>query len=424
MNTRTLRLTLGLLILALAGAALGIWWTAREGSPPPATSNEPFSPTPQQIERGAYLARAGNCAACHTTRGGALYAGGVGITTPFGTVFSSNLTPDSTTGLGQWSAADFWRAMHHGRSRSGELLYPAFPYTSYTLVSRDDSDALFAYLRSLASVSRPNQPHTLEFPYSSQAALAVWRALFFRPAEFEPEASRSAEWNRGAYLVRGLGHCAECHAQRNALGAAQAPQELRGGLMPLQHWYAPSLASTGEAGVGQDDVDATIALLKTGVAQGRSAMGPMAEVVYRSTQYLRDSDLRAIVVYLKDLPSVQPQTHQGTAADQTAQFADGKKIYALHCAECHGEQGEGAQGAYAPLAANRAVGLTTPTNLVQAVLNGGFTPATAANPRPYGMPPFRQILDDREVAAVLTYIRQAWGNAAPPVSPLDVMQYQ
>jgi mono/diheme cytochrome c family protein len=424
MTKRPLQVTLGLLMLALAATALGIWWSERDESLPSAPTAEAFITTPQQIERGAYLARAGNCAACHTTRGGAAYAGGLGIATPFGTVFSSNLTPDTANGLGLWSAADFWRALHHGRSRDGHLLYPAFPYTSYTLVSRDDSDALFAYLRSLASVSRPNQPHTLDFPYRSQAALALWRALFFKPVAFESESAKSPEWNRGAYLVRGLGHCAECHAQRNALGAAKAPLELRGGPMPLQHWYAPSLAASHEAGVGPGDAEATIALLKAGVAEGRSAMGPMAEVVYRSTQYLRDADLRAMVVYLKDLPPSQTEARPGTTANPTAQFSEGEEIYSLHCADCHGKQGEGAQGAYTPLADNRTVRLTTPSNLVQAVLNGGFAPATTANPRPYGMPPFRQILDDRQIAAVLTYIRQAWGNAAPPVSEFDVTQNQ
>jgi mono/diheme cytochrome c family protein len=423
MTLRLIPITFGVLLLALAATAFGIWWMERDASTPTTPATEPFVATPQQVERGAYLALAGNCAACHTTRGGAAYAGGVGIATPFGTVFSSNLTPDAATGLGQWSAGDFWRALHHGRSRDGHLLYPAFPYTSYTLVNRDDSDALFAYLRSLASVSRHNQPHALAFPYRSQAALAIWRSLFFKPGVFEPEKSRLPDWNRGAYLVRGLGHCAECHAERNLLGAVKVPLELRGGLIPLQHWYAPSLASPHEAGVASGDVEQTIALLKTGVAEGRSAMGPMAEVVYRSTQYLNDADLRAMVVYLKDLPPDPPEARQG-AVDKSGQFSDWEKIYSRHCTECHGDHGEGAQGAYAPLAGNRAVLLASPANLVQAVLNGGYPPATHSNPRPYGMPPFRQTLDDAEIAAVLTYVRQAWGNAAAPVSVLDAMQLQ
>ena len=165
------------------------------------------------------------------------------IATPFGTVYTSNLTPDAQTGLGQWTPDAFWRAMHHGRSADGRLLYPAFPYTSYTQVSRADSDALFAYLRSIPAVVQANRPHALAFPYSSQAALAVWRALFFRAGEFTPEPQQSAQWNRGAYLVRGLGHCAACHAERNFLGASSSAQALQGGVIPMQRWYAPSLAS-------------------------------------------------------------------------------------------------------------------------------------------------------------------------------------
>jgi len=422
MTARIVRITLGLLLLSLTAAALWVAWNDHNDATPSAA--EPaWAATPQQVERGAYLARAGNCASCHTARGGAAYAGGAGIATPFGTVYTSNLTPDADTGLGPWSPADFWRAMHHGRSRDGHRLNPAFPYTSYTLVSREDSDALFAYLRSLTPVSQANRAHALGFPYRSQAALAVWRALFFKPGSFEPETIQTPQWNRGAYLVRGLGHCAACHAGRNALGATTAALELGGGLIPMQHWYAPSLASPQEAGVTDGDVEHTVQLLKTGIAEGRTAMGPMAEVVFRSTQYLSDADLRAMAVYLKDL-SPHPAEPGPSTPGNPAQLASGEKIYARHCADCHGEHGEGAQGAYAPLAGNRAVTLGTPANLVQAVLHGGYPPATAGNPRPYGMPPLRQTLDDTEMAAVLSYIRQAWGNGASPVSVLDVLQHQ
>ena len=419
-SRRSIRIALGLLLLCLVATAAGLWWSERDDLQT-SSAAEPFVATPQQVARGAYLARAGNCASCHTARGGKPYAGGVGIATPFGTVFSSNLTPDAANGLGQWSAADFWRALHHGRSRDGRLLYPAFPYTSYTLVSREDSDALLAYFKSLPGVSRPNQAHALDFPYNSQSALAVWRALFFKPGAYTVNAGKSTDWNRGAYLVRGLGHCAECHADRNALGASKDPLQLNGGLVPLQRWYAPSLAAVHEGGVGQGDAEQTIALLKTGVTEGRSAMGPMAEVVYRSTQYLSDPDLKAMVEYLKELPRPSEQTEVPGSVEKSAQFSDGERIYSQHCAQCHGELGEGAQGAYAPLAGNRAVLLASPANLVQAVLNGGYPPSTQGNPRPYGMPPFRQTLDDAQVASVLTYIRQAWGNAAAPVSVRNVI---
>ncbi|MFP5406098.1 MAG: c-type cytochrome, partial [Gammaproteobacteria bacterium] len=254
-----------------------------------------------EAERGRYLALAGNCAACHTVRGGAPYAGGLGLRTPFGTVYASNLTPDEKTGIGRWNAEQFWQAMHEGRSGDGRLLYPAFPYPNYTEVTREDSDAIFAWLRSLAPVERANQPHELRFPYNTQAALRAWRALFFKPATFQPDDTRSPEWNRGAYLVRGLGHCAACHSTRNIFGAVTEEDLLAGGLIPMQNWYAPSLSAPEEAGVAHWKTGDVVALLRTGVAPTASVMGPMAEVVYGSTQHLSDADLNAIAVFLQEL---------------------------------------------------------------------------------------------------------------------------
>ena len=419
-----LRCLLALLLFLLTAAALVAWLNVRgEADINEGASTPPFNTTPQQIAQGAYIARAGNCAACHTARGGADYAGGFGLATPFGTVYTSNLTPDAQTGLGRWTPALFWRAMHHGRSADGRLLYPVFPYTSYTQVSRTDSDALFAYLRSLPPVTQVNRPHELAFPYSSQVALAVWRALFFRAAECVPEPAQTAQWNRGAYLVRGLGHCAACHAERNLLGASSGALALQGGVIPMQHWYAPSLASSREAGVADWSTAQVVALLKTGTSDHGSVMGPMADVVFGSTQHLADADLKAMAVFLKALP---PQTPAPRAAQtpEAAQFTSGKKIYDENCAQCHGEQGEGARGAYPALAGNRVVTMDQSANLVQIVLHGGYPPATGGNPRPYGMPPFRQTLDGPQIAAVLSYIRHAWGHAASPVSSLDVMQHQ
>ena len=412
-----------LLALGIVASALVAWLNVRGEAGLDLNAAAAFTTTPAQIAQGAYLARAGNCAACHTARGGADYAGGLGIATPFGTVYTSNLTPDAQTGLGNWTPGMFWRAMHHGRSADGRLLYPVFPYTSYTHISRSDSDALYAYLRSLAPVARANRPHELAFPYSSQASLAVWRALFFRAAEFTPEPAHTAEWNRGAYLVRGLGHCAACHTERNLLGASRSALALQGGAIPMQHWYAPSLASAHEAGVAEWDTQEVVALLKTGTTRRGSVMGPMADVVFGSTQYLSDADLQAMAVFLKELPpqTLAPRTAR---APDPAQFSSGQKLYKQHCAECHGEQGEGARGAYPPLAGNRVVTLESPANLVQTVLHGGYPPATAGNPRPYGMPPFEQTLDGPQIAAVLSYIRHAWGNAASPVSALEVIQNQ
>ena len=416
------RFALLLLIVATSFAGVIAALNFRGEEPLPAEAAA-FSPTADEIARGEYLARAGNCVACHTARGGAPYAGGLGVRTPFGTVYSTNLTPDARTGIGTWTSAHFWRALHNGRSKDGRLLYPAFPYPSYTQLTREDADAIFAYLLSLPAVAQPPRAHRLRFPYDSQAALAVWRAFFFEPGEFEADAAKSTEWNRGAYLVRGLGHCVACHSPRNVFGATSEKLELSGGLIPMQGWYAPSLTSPLEAGVAAWDAQDVVDLLKKGVSPRGSVMGPMAEVVFRSTQYLSVADLRAMAAFLKALPqtgaAVGPQSDRGQTSN-----AAGAKIYEKHCAQCHGDRGEGAPGAYPALAGNRAVTMEVPANVIRVVLSGGYLPATAGNPRPYGMPPYAHLLDDAAVAAVVTHIRSAWGNAAAPVSQLQVMQYR
>lgn len=410
------KIVLVLCVFALGLAAL-VWHLNTRDEPE--LSATAINATPELLARGAYLARAGNCAACHTTRGGTPYAGGRGIDTPFGAVYSSNLTPDVRTGIGSWSAAEFWRALHNGRSKDGRLLYPAFPYPSYTSVTRADSDALYAYLHSLPATAQPATPHALRWPFNQQAALAVWRALYFSPSSFQPEPAQSAEWNRGAYLVRGLGHCGACHTARNALGGTDERLDLAGGLMPVQNWYAPSLTSAQEASVHDWPVQDTVRLLQTGIAPQGSVRGPMAEVVQQSTQYLSPQDLTAMAIYLKALPQTPPQPAR--AAPSTPRNAEhGGKLYEQHCAQCHGAQGQGVAGAYPPLAGNRAVTMASTANLVHAVRSGGFAPSTAGNPRPFGMPPFVLVLSDADIAAVLTHIRTSWGNQAAGVTELEV----
>jgi len=378
-------------------------------------------PAGESVARGAYLVRAGNCMACHTERGGAPFAGGRAIETPFGTAYASNITPDKATGIGDWSASHFWRALHNGRSRDGRLLYPAFPYPNYTLVTRADSDAMFDYLRSVKPVARANTPHRLRWPYSTQAALAVWRAMYFSPAAHADDPAQSPAWNRGAYLVRGLGHCSACHTTRNALGASSDLMDLSGGLIPMQNWYAPSLASPVEAGLHDWEPAQVVRLLQTGVADRGTVLGPMAEVVLQSTQHMSPADLRAMAVFLKALPRNAGEAAEGRVAG--ARMAErGAKLYEQHCAQCHGDKGEGVPGAYPPLAGSRAVMLPVTANLVQVVLGGGFPPATTGNPRPFGMPPFATLLSDDDVAAVISHIRSAWGNDAGAVSEFTVSQ--
>lgn len=374
-----------------------------------------------QIQRGAYLARAGNCASCHTQRGGAAYAGGEAINTPFGAVYASNLTPDPKTGLGTWNASHFWRAMHNGRSKDGRLLYPAFPYPQLTIITREDSDALFMYLRSLPAVEQRNKAHALRWPYNTQAALALWRAMYFKPAQHQAQTDKPALWNRGSYLVEGLGHCAACHSPRNSLGATSAQSQFSGGSLLIDKWYAPSLLNIDEASVANWSDAEVVSLLQTGIAKHGSVNGPMAKVVFGSTQHLTSDDLQAMSTYLRALPVVSKKPALVEPADKGAMYR-GSRIYEQHCANCHGDTGQGVAGIYPPLHDNRAVTMQNTNNLIRVIVGGGFAPVTEKNPRPYGMPPFGHLLSDRDIAEVLSFIRQSWGNHAAALSELEVMQ--
>ncbi|SEV88431.1 cytochrome c [Luteibacter sp. 329MFSha] len=376
------------------------------------------------VERGRYLATAGDCAACHTPRDGAPYSGGRVVATPFGAIPSPNLTPDRDTGLGGWSADDFYRAMHEGKSHDGTSLYPAFPFTSYTKVTRADTDAIFAYLKSLPAVRRPSIENTLRWPYRVRPLMAAWRAVYFDEGEYQADPKRSAAWNRGAYLVQGLGHCNECHTRRDSFGAPVDDPFLAGGIVPVQNWYAPDLSMGRHGGLaGWTEAD-VVALLKTGRSRKGTAFGPMAEVVLRSTQHLSDTDLAAMATYLASLPERPAPRQRESAAGARELALRGGTVYTERCATCHGADGRGKGEAYPPLDGNGSVTDPTGINAIRIVLSGGFAPATAANPRPYSMPPFSQILGDDDAAAVVTYIRQAWSNKAAAVAPGDVRAYR
>ncbi len=396
----------------------------------PKMADAALPPQASSVARGAYLARLGNCAGCHTARGGQAYAGGRGLATPFGTVYAGNLTPDPATGLGRWTADDFWQALHQGRSRDGRLLTPAFPFTEFSRVRREDSDALYAYLRSLPPVVQSAPASGLRFPFNTQAAMWVWRALFFRPggsaaeADPTPPGQPSPQWQRGAYLVRGLGHCAACHAPRNALGATQQAERLGGGALPMQAWFAPDLAPPADMPVAQQR-QALVDLLRHGSSRYGTASGPMAEVVSNSTQHWTDADLEAAAVYLTSLPPRQPapppsRPTASLEAALAAQAGRGRTLYAEHCARCHGAQGQGAPGIYPALAGNASVNLAQPDNVLQLLRHGGFAAPTRSQPRPFGMPPAS--LGPQQLADVATYIRQAWGNQAPAVSVVQSMR--
>lgn len=376
------------------------------------------------VKQGEYLARAGDCIACHTVRGGKEFAGGLPMATPFGTMFTPNITPDDKFGIGKWTSDDFYRAMHTGRSKDGSLLYPGFPFTSYTKVTRTDSDAIYAYLRSVAPVSVASRPHELRFPFNNRNLLIGWRTLFFTEGEYKADPTKSVEWNRGAYLVEGLGHCGMCHTSINAMGGPVSSAAFAGGLIPLQNWYAPSLTSNKEAGLGDWDIKDINDLLKTGVSQRGAVFGPMAEVVHNSLQYMNDADINAMSTYLKSIPQKKeaPETLQLETSEKfgTELLQMGKKVYTENCAKCHAENGLGKPPAYPPLANNPSIQMQSAVNPIRMTLNGGYPPSTEGNPMPHGMPPFAQALSDTEVASVVTYIRMSWGNHGTPVSPQQV----
>ncbi|WP_062633950.1 c-type cytochrome [Caballeronia arationis] len=377
-----------------------------------------------QIARGEYLARAGDCVACHTLPAGKVFGGGRPMDTPFGTLFTPNISSDKATGIGNWTAAEFYTMMHTGKSRDGELLYPAMPFGSYTKVTRADSDAIYAYLMSTTPVNQPNRAHELRFPFNKRQLLIGWRSLFFRQGEYEPDPKQSAEWNRGAYLVEGLGHCSMCHTAINALGGNVASKAFEGGLIPLQNWYAPSLTSNKEAGLGDWSIDDIVGLLHAGISNRGAVYGPMAEVVYNSLMYLTEDDVRAMAVYLKALPQrsgdkAEPPTPAVTEARNDLAPL-GKKVYDAQCALCHAAEGQGKLPHFPPLANNQSIVMNSAVNPIRMVLNGGYPPGTFKNPKPYGMPPFAQSLSDVEVAAVVTYIRTAWGNRGAAVSVKEV----
>ncbi|MEY3262874.1 MAG: hypothetical protein RL717_351 [Pseudomonadota bacterium] len=422
--SRMKKILLGLtavLLLALAGIIVADW--QRDIDHAPSLARAPH--TAEQRSRGAYLARAGNCMACHTARGGEDYAGGRIVPTPFGDIVTTNITPDLQTGIGSWREEDFYRALHLGKSRDGHFLYPAFPYPNFTRITRADADDLFAFLRTIKPVRQPNQASSLRFPFNQRWLLPLWRVLYFSPGEPVAASTHSTQWQRGAYLVEGLGHCAACHTARDFLGGTINHHHLTGGLIPMLNWTAPSLVGT--ANVDEKRQQDTAQLLATGVSTSAAVAGPMAEVVSGSLQYLTRADIDAMVNYLQSLTADTP--HQAAPGDQLDDSAKvlllrGARLYEDHCSSCHQADGSGVAAAYPTLAGKASLTTAIPVNAIRMVLNGGYPPSTTGNPRPYGMPPFASSMTDAEVAAVVSFIRRSWGNQGTLVSPQEVGRWR
>jgi mono/diheme cytochrome c family protein len=417
---KTIAMTGAVLTLACAGyAALAFSQTmapvapARRVTPPQLLVRTiPDSlPNAGQVRRGQYLVRAGDCAGCHTADGGQPLAGGLGLKTPFGVIYSGNLTSDPETGIGRMTPDQFYTALHEGVGPKGGQVYPAMPYNYFTRVTRADSDAMLAYLKTTPPVTAEKPPNKLMFPLNFRFLVRGWNLFFFRPGEFKPDPAKSEEWNRGAYLVTGLGHCGSCHTPKNFLAADKNGKALHGGT--LDNWVAPDLTANTRTGLGAWQVEDIVEYLKTGRNAYASAGGAMAEVVSYSTSLLEDSDLRSMAVYLKDQaasPSGRVRTPDAAAMRR------GAAIYSDACASCHLADGGGQPRFFAPLDGNAMLQQSDPTGLMHLILAGSRTAPTAARPSALSMPAFAWKLTDHQVADVSTYIRNSWGNSAPPVS--------
>jgi len=357
------------------------------------------------IAHGQYLATIGDCVACHSADGGKPFAGGSYLNSPFGQIASPNITPDKKTGIGNWTDDQFYDALHKGVDNHGDYIYPAMPYQWYTHVTRDDVMAIKAYLFSLAPVDAPKKPNHLIFPFNIRAGIGGWNALYFKEGTFQPDQSKSPEWNRGAYIVTGLGHCAACHTPKNAAQAPIEGQAFAGG--SIDNWYAPNITSDPKEGIGAWSNDKIVAYLKKGAAQGKgAAFGPMAQTVHDSLSHLTDADLQDIAVYLKTIP---PKHTYHEAKMQTAYVHDaGVQVYLTNCASCHQPNGKGLGDSVPNLAGNGAVTAKGAENVVRAILGG--LPAQET----YGpMPGFATVLSTQQIADVANYVRTSWGNGAP-----------
>ncbi len=368
-----------------------------------------------QLRRGQYLVAAGDCISCHLREGGQPFAGGLGLNTPFGMIYTSNITPDRNTGIGAWTAEQFYHAMHDGKGAHGENLYPAFPYPWFRRVSREDDDAIFAYLMTVPPVSYAPPKTDLPFPFNFRSSVGAWNLLFLDSHGFQSDPGQSAEWNRGAYLVNGLGHCGACHTPKNYLGADKSKQEFQGG--KLDNWVAPDLTGNIRIGLGDWSVDEIAEFLASGRNAHAAAGGAMAEVITYSTSFLNDADRRAIAVYLKSQPA-SPMA--ASSAPDSGAMHRGAEIYSDACSSCHLDNGLGQSRLFPPLGKDAMLQQPDPTGLEHLILAGTRIGVSASRPSPLGMPSFAWKLTDQEIADVSTYIRNSWGNQAASVGVRDV----
>ncbi|PXX07047.1 mono/diheme cytochrome c family protein [Paraburkholderia tropica] len=400
-----------------------------------ASASAAVQPDAELVARGEYIAKAADCAGCHTAaKGGAPYAGGLGMVSPFGTIISTNITPDPHYGIGQYSYDDFARVLRQGVARGGKRLYPAMPYPAFAKIDEADLRALYAYMmHGVKPVAKPNEKSNVAFPFNQRWALRFWQMAFVPNEPYRPRADRDPQWNRGAYLVQSLGHCGSCHTPRGMAYQESGTDEssstfLTGGVN--DHWFAPNLTGDSGSGLGRWRAPEIAAFLKTGHGAGNVAYGSMVEQIEDSAQYLEDDDLLAIGRYLKSLP---PHSQSGTYTPQDdvarkplngSRVPDalsvGFNVYRSFCAQCHGEDGKGVPHVFPALAGNTSVLAEDTTSLIRLMVEGGNSPSTLTGPPRQQMPRFADTLADVEIAQVLTYVRGAWGNNAQSVTANDV----
>jgi mono/diheme cytochrome c family protein len=367
-----------------------------------------------RVEKGRYLSVLSDCAGCHTAPGGQPFAGGLALDTPFGKLVAPNITPDRETGIGNLTEDEFVAALQDGRGHDGKRLYPAMPYPAYTKLSRDDVLAMRAYFRTVQPVNNTVESNQLPFPFNIRLAMVFWNWLNFKPGRLEPNPQKSAEWNRGAYIVESAAHCGTCHTPKTMLGGDKTSEALAGAT--LQGWFAPNITTNGHVGIGGWSKEDLVQYLKTGANAYTLASGPMSEAVTHSTSQMSDPDLNAIAVYLKDSGAPNDGAKPAAVAANDNAMRVGAAVYKDNCAACHKDSGLGEPHLFPKLAGSAIVQSNDPTTLAHVVLTGAQAAATNGAPTGPAMPSFSWRLDDAQVAAVLTYIRNSWGNAAAPVT--------
>jgi mono/diheme cytochrome c family protein len=386
-------------------AALAALFSASLGSAALAA----VTPDYEQVKAGRYQAILGDCMGCHTRPGGKLFAGGAALQTPFGKMTAPNITPDNDTGIGGWSEAQFRRAVKQGVAPDGQLLYPAMPYPNYARMSDEDVSRIWDYLQTIEPVRASVQTNQLAWPFNIRSLMIGWDWLYFKPGSIKPDAGKSAEWNRGAYIVGGPGHCDTCHSPKSLLGAnSGAP--LSGA--SLQGWFAPDITKDAKHGVGSWSVADVAAYLKTGHNAHSMASGPMAEAIEDSTSLMNDADLQAIAVYLKDAPAPSG-TLESSVDKNDGRMKAGAAIYRDNCQACHGANGQGESIIFPPFTGNPIISQNSSDTLVRVVLAGTQSADTPGAPTQSAMPSFAWRLNDTQIADVLTYIRGSWGGAGP-----------